>query len=192
MKRTDIINYYLSLCASPKFYLEIGVRNKSYNFDLVNADFKDGVDPFAASKCNFIMTSDEFFLKNETKYDLIFIDGLHSYEQVYKDVTSSLKFLTKNGIIILHDCNPPNKRSQKLRLNGTVWQAVVRFRMEREDLDIFVIDTDCGVGVINPNGKQKIFSCSEDIYNYDNFVKYRKEALNLITIDEFNLKIRNG
>ena len=32
------------------------------------------------------MTSDEFFIQNKNTFDLIFIDGLHIYEQVIKDI----------------------------------------------------------------------------------------------------------
>jgi len=188
MIRTDIINYYLDRAASPKFYLEIGIRNLNDNFDRIRADHKDGVDPNPACKSNYVMTSDVFFSRNTTSYDLVFIDGLHSDEQVTRDILSSLKFIKDKGTIVLHDCNPPTERSQKLRLNGTVWKAFVKFRMEREDLEMFVIDTDCGVGVIKPNSKQKNFQCAEDIYNYKIFNKYRKEALNLISIDEFKKK----
>ena len=185
MLRSDIINYYLDKMSSPKSYLEIGVRRKNENFDLIRSDIKDGVDPCVKSRCNYTMTSDDFFSQNSKKYDLIFIDGLHSKEQVYKDIISSLKSLTKNGIIIAHDCNPPKVRSQHLRFNGTVWQTIVGLRMEREDLEMFVIDTDCGVGIIKPNGTQKLFQCSENIYDYQIFSKYRKEALNMISVDEF-------
>ena len=93
--------------------------------------------------------------------------------------------LKKNGIIAMHDCNPPDKRAQKLRLNGTVWQAFIRFRMNREDMHMFVVDTDCGVGVIKPDGRQKLFVCQENIYDFKVFNKHRKEALNLISVDEF-------
>ena len=57
--------------------------------------------------------------------------------------------------------------------------------MGSEDLEMFVLDTDCGVGIIKPNGTQKLFQCSENIYDYQIFSKYRKEALNMISVDEF-------
>ena len=46
------------------------------------------------------------FLKNTKKFDVIFIDGLHEYYQIRKDVINSLKYLDKNGYIVIHDLFP--------------------------------------------------------------------------------------
>ena len=62
-----------------------------------------GIDPVEGGTHK--MTSDEFFYNNNDKFDIIFIDGLHQYEQVIKDVKNSLNCLTKNGII---DCQIQN------------------------------------------------------------------------------------
>jgi len=48
-------------------------------------------------------TSDNFFKVNNTKFDLIYIDGNHLYDFVKKDILNSLKFLKKNGLIVLDD-----------------------------------------------------------------------------------------
>ena len=37
------------------------------------------------------MTSDQFFLQNDKNYDLVFLDGLHTYEQTIKDIKRGLK-----------------------------------------------------------------------------------------------------
>jgi hypothetical protein len=195
MDKADIINYYLKKFQHPKSYLEIGIKNKEGNFNKIQADHKDGVDPDHNSKCNYIMTSDKFFAKNTTKYDLIFIDGLHTYEQAYKDVISSLRFLKDHGIIIMHDCNPENEFLQREPGTksgwmeggwcGTVWKAFVRIRSERDDLEMFVVDTDHGVGVLKSNRIQKKLQCPDNIYTYKIFDQYRKEVLNLISVDEF-------
>jgi len=49
------------------------------------------------------MTSDEFFLNNSKKYDLIFVDGDHSSAQVKIDINNSWKILNKGGYLILDD-----------------------------------------------------------------------------------------
>ena len=99
-------------------YLEIGVFTGEC-ISNVKAEHKDGVDPghegIVHPKVNYPVTSDEFFefIKgHDIKYDLIFIDGLHHYGQVKKDIENSLKHLQPNGIIMMHDCNPLTYESQ--------------------------------------------------------------------------------
>ena len=59
----------------------------------------------------FETTSDAFF-ENETAFlerrrvDVALIDGLHTYEQVVRDVENTLRYLRDDGVIFLHDCNP--------------------------------------------------------------------------------------
>ena len=48
-------------------------------------------------------TSDSFFDDNQIFFDVIFIDGLHTYYQVKKDLNNALKFLKEGGIIICDD-----------------------------------------------------------------------------------------
>ena len=195
--RTDVINFYLSKKIKPISYLEIGVQDPDANFNHINANLKDGVDPFPLLPCKFIMTSDEFFEQNKTKYDIIFVDGDHTFEQVYKDVINSINILKKDGIIIIHDCNPKTEWYQRKRddihkldgpWSGTVWKAFVKLRTENENIEMFTIDVDCGIGIVIPGRKQKLFSCKENIYEYEVFSKYRKEALNLISENEWLIK----
>jgi predicted O-methyltransferase YrrM len=44
-----------------------------------------------------------FFVIQDIKLDLIFIDGDHSYEGIKKDFELYSNLLTDNGIIIIHD-----------------------------------------------------------------------------------------
>ena len=96
-------------------------------------------------------------------FDVIFVDGLHVYEQVYKDIINSLKFLNKNGYIICHDMNPPTEKHQAVprptdqgQWNGDCWKAWIQIRTERNDLTMHVVDMDWGVGVVK-KGKQLIY-----------------------------------
>ncbi len=201
LSRTKIINFYLSKRIKPVSYLEIGVQNPDANFNHINADLKDGVDPFPILPYKFAMTSDQFFEQNKTKYDVIFIDGDHRFEQAHKDARNSINSLKENGIIVMHDCNPPTEWHQRERediykldgpWNGTVWKAFIKLRMENENLEMFTIDADCGVGIIVPQRRQKLFVCKENIYEYRVFDKYRKEALNLISVNDWLKKCNNS
>ncbi|MDA9769270.1 class I SAM-dependent methyltransferase [Candidatus Pelagibacter sp.] len=48
-------------------------------------------------------TSDNFFDNNQNLFDIIYIDGLHKYYQVKKDLNNALKYLKEGGIIICDD-----------------------------------------------------------------------------------------
>jgi predicted O-methyltransferase YrrM len=52
------------------------------------------------------MTTDEFFAQNKEKFDLIFIDASHKFDQVKVDFENSVNALEEMGIIILHDTDP--------------------------------------------------------------------------------------
>jgi tetratricopeptide (TPR) repeat protein len=119
----------------------------------------------------FFMTSDAFFkdragaLFQPQKIDVAFVDGLHTYEQTYQDVLNVLGHLSDNGVILLHDCNPPTRTSaiaaesweEAEKINppgwdgmwcGDVWKSIVHLRAVRNDLNIFVLDCDFGIGVV--------------------------------------------
>ena len=195
MTRLDIIKILINKFKF-KSYLEIGVRNGTV-INNINIEKKDGVDP--AGNCNYIMTSDKFFeqLPKETKYDLIFIDGLHEYRQSVRDVSNSLNHLSKNGIIVMHDCNPPTKWHQREpgeyngtgKWNGTVWKSFIEHRKNRKDLTMFVVDCDWGVGIIKEKSKTKfpeiIVKEEDNVLDYEWLDKNRKMALNLIDGKKF-------
>ena len=86
-----------------KSYLEIGC-DRNENFSKIIVDHKVGVDPERGG--TFRMTSDEFFKKNKDAFDLIFLDGLHTYEQTIRDIDNSLRAINKHGVILIHDCLP--------------------------------------------------------------------------------------
>ena len=184
--RTDILNFLIKN-NNYKTYLEIGVRNPNDNFNKIKIDHKDGVDPNA--NCNYPITSDHFFEKNNTHYDLIFIDGLHLEDQVKKDIENSIKYLNENGTIIVHDCNPIEKEHQKEEYtggtwNGTTWKGFVHFRLHNPELKMAVIDLDHGCGIIK-KGTQTLFTPSPKELDWEFLVKHRESLLNLISVSEF-------
>ena len=102
---SELINWLLQ-ARGLKSYLEIGTFNKDHNFNKIQALVKTCVDPDPKANANYQMTSDEFFAQNRNRFDVIFIDGFHTGEQVQKDFDNSLQVLSPNGFIVLHDCNP--------------------------------------------------------------------------------------
>ena len=126
---------------------------------------------------------------DDIKYDLIFIDGLHEYPQVKKDIENSLNHLQPNGFIVMHDCNPISYDAQipdrkTIAWNGDVWKSFVEFKQNNPIFECCVIDTDFGVGVIKNNGKPFNSTPLIDM-DYQTFDANRKTYLNLLTWDEF-------
>lgn len=116
--RSQVIN---SLTKSDQKYLEIGVE---YGQTFLQTHFKQenktGVDPdpkfdIIGKEFKFTKaTSDAFFqdLKKDfkkepyTKYDVIFIDGMHQSEFFLRDFNNSVKVLEKDGSIFIDDILP--------------------------------------------------------------------------------------
>lgn len=195
MTRTELLNSLIEK-NNYKKYLEIGVNTPAqpgYNWKGIEIELKHGVDPNVNT--TYQVTSDEFFEKYiSTKYDIIFVDGLHLFEQCYKDIINSLNNLNEKGTIVVHDCNPITEITQRRERasdawHGDVWKAIVKLRTEREDLEICVVDTDEGCGIIRL-GNQKLLSVEQDtnIYDYSFLEKNRTIALNLISIQTFKEK----
>ena len=139
--RNDIIQYIIDKFAFKK-YLEIGVSNGN-TFTQITCDYKVSVDPESPYPATYAMTSDEYFSLYNEKFDIIFIDGLHEYEQVYRDINNSLDRLNEGGYIVCHDMHPlwedmqVNPKPGWVPLwTGDCWRAFVRMKQERLDLDI--------------------------------------------------------
>jgi hypothetical protein len=189
MKRTDIINREIQNNGY-KTYLEIGV-DAGQNIRKINIDNKFGVDPNPKSKgATHIMSSDEFFKTNTDTFDIIFIDGLHEYHQVNRDIINSLNCLNSNGTILLHDLIPKSEVMQQVprvsnEWTGDCWKAMVDIRKSFNFLT-FTIDTDYGVGCIKPDLEaDRDYDIKDLEYNYTNLVENKKDWLGLITVSDY-------
>ena len=224
LKRYDMIQQCIDVIKQKKGkanYFEIGVQT-GLCFFKIKAENKVAIDPSFAIKWTkkvrayiknssnfnnqfFEVTSDDFFhqQKNYINHiggiDVIFIDGLHLYEQVLSDIKNSLTFLNKGGVVLVHDCNPLTEvaavrayTSDEVRLmnlpgwanlwNGDVWKAVVELRATSSDLQISVYNTDHGVAVITKGEPEVKFDLTElqiTELSYQDLENHRKEYLNL-------------
>ncbi len=149
--RADRLNRVAVQIENAKDYLEIGVQ---YGFTLssVSVENKTGVDPrlmfnrhLAPGVKLHKVTSDKFFarLKSDIKFDLIFLDGLHTFGQTSRDFVNALKHLRQGGAIVIDDVVPTSwekalpDREESIRLQilssgeadgewfGDVWKLVV-------------------------------------------------------------------
>ena len=136
---TELIFYLKKYEKKNKFnfnnYLEIGLNNGITN-TILNKFFKfsknvaiDPLGPHINEKVmaanlrfkNMILICNESgsqftnkILKSLAKFDLIFIDGDHSYNSVKKDFNLSKKYIKKKGLIIFHDVFLPDSGPNKL------------------------------------------------------------------------------
>ncbi len=146
-----------------KSYLEIGVQNPANNFDKINLIIKNGVDPEYKGNNHriFKITSDEYFKLDpvDTTFDIIFIDGLHHSDQVKRDFENSLRCLSDNGFIVIHDVLPENESGTIVPRETKVWWGdVYKWAMsicEYDGIEYKTFDIDNGCMVINKNSKNK-------------------------------------
>lgn len=127
--RWDLIQYIVDKYNFDDF-LEIGC-DKNQSFSKIKIKNKVGVDPISGGTIR--STSDNFFKNNDNKFDVIFIDGLHYYQQVIKDINNSLEILNNDGFILVHDCLPKSLAQQAVPRyrgywNGDVWKSIVELR----------------------------------------------------------------
>src|SRR5690606_30648750 len=190
--RTDVLNH-LARKYNLKRYLEIGVQVPELNFDRIECEYKVGVDPDPKAKANFQLTSDEFFKRypsfdgfkiiEPVVFDLIFIDGLHTAEQVKKDFENALKILSPGGFIVLHDCNPLKEEHTIVprptptgHWNGDDYKFAMNLKCQK-----YCVDIDNGCMVV-PH--QERINLSEYLIPFTNneiwrhFSAHRKELLN--------------
>jgi len=194
MTRTDIINNFIQKFGY-KSYLEIGTQNPNGNFNQIDIKNKYSVEPFPPSGLNandysFVGTSDQYFdfISPDTKFDIIFIDGLHHYQQVLKDIENSLNHLSDNGTIVCHDCLPTTEKMQERddhggEWTGDVWKAIAKLRIETIDLDIKVVDTDYGCGIIR-RGTNIPYVTNENYKTYTFFNSNKQELMNVISKEQ--------
>ena len=139
MDRCEVIQRLLDLHPAPS-YLEIGV-DQGATFHAVRADRKTGVDPrfafdLAAAQanpanvnCEYVQcSSDEYFAGLSGRrdlFDLIFIDGLHTFEQTTRDLLNAIQVVKPDGLIIIDDVIPSTYAASipDLELSRRFWAA---------------------------------------------------------------------
>ena len=176
-----------------KDYLEIGC-DKNQSFSKIKIDNKIGVDPIEGGTIR--STSDQFFDQNKNNFDIIFIDGLHHYSQVLKDINNSLKILNKNGFILVHDCLPWSLAQQavpryRASWNGDVWKAIVELRT-KSNLNIFTSQIDFGVAIIQISENKNLLKLDINDFGKLKFKDYYynyKEFMNILDYEETLNKI---
>lgn len=117
--RSAVLGRLTNLYPEPR-YLEVGVA-KGVTFDQVRATRKVAVDPafrfdhVAAQRDKpgteyHQITSDAYFetvVGEDEQFDVIYLDGLHVFEQTLRDLMNALDHLQPQGVIVVDDTRPP-------------------------------------------------------------------------------------
>ncbi len=195
-----------------RFYLEIGVA-KGTTFSAIQVKEKVGVDPNPKTKDPLVMkmTSDEFFKRYEDFYgdkriDVCFVDGLHTYEQALRDVNNALSHLNERGVIVVDDCSPITSSMADIKNEhladegyawcGDVWKVIAHLRSLRNDLQVFVLPIEFGMGIIRKGRSESVLTYSEKEIKemtYEDLRNKRNELLSIKHLAEFKqfLKDKN-
>jgi lipopolysaccharide biosynthesis glycosyltransferase len=184
--RHDVINAFIADRGYHSF-LEIGT-DTGISIQRVKADNITSVDPDTSTPATVHMTSDDFFASCTDRYDIIFVDGLHECNQVYRDIRNALSHLNPGGAIVLHDCLPSTERMQQHadhypggEWTGDVWKAFVKARSELLHL-MYTIDIDYGCGIIDTTQKDRPDTNLPDnmeTMTYADYTSHRNEWMNV-------------
>jgi hypothetical protein len=196
-------------------YLEIGVFN-GHIFFRIKSSFKVAVDPefkfdslrkmgkiilnpYNLFNQYFEKTSDAFFVENaeqifsKKRIEIALIDGMHEYEFALRDIENTLRYLSGDGVIVVHDCNALTKESSSSysewkaghgtgTWNGNIWKTILHLRSLRSDLNVFVLDCDHGLGIITKRKTEKTLPYTQDQiarFKYDDFNANREQWIGL-------------
>lgn len=98
-------------------------------------------------------TSDAFFAAGHldrlgARFDLAFLDGMHWFDFLLRDFINAERYMTSDGIIVLHDCVPWTANMtlrDRSKVNGSawtgdVWKVVPVLQQYRPDLSVRIFD----------------------------------------------------
>jgi hypothetical protein len=107
-------------------FLELGVAGGRLKNIVMPAKYV-GVDTTMSEAATHVMSTDEFFERNQDTFDMIFVDADHRYEQARKDLMSSMQILNEHGIIACHDTQPASE------MDLSVAYCLDSYRLTQED-----------------------------------------------------------
>lgn len=164
-------------------YLEIGCQGNVL-FDAVPMLNKIGVDPVSGGTHREY--SDDFFQLNKTCFDVIFIDGLHVYDQVHRDVVNAIRFLKPGGWIAVHDMLPLNAIEEHVPnispgpWCGDVWKVAFELA-STTGIDFKLIKIDHGIGLF------KVESLDANLMDFSGHLKDKRFEYLYENIDKLPL-----
>lgn len=92
------------------------------------------------------------------RYDIILVDPFHDYASSYRDLAAAFDLLDAGGMLVVHDCRPPNIAVATPEFIegewcGVTYKAYLDFVFARR-LDYSTVDTDYGCGIVRKLDRQ--------------------------------------
>ena len=120
------------------------------------ADFDDGL-PIDHKIADFDIEDmvNELKLRSD-KFDICLVDAFHTYDFTTRDLTCAYDLLADGGVLVVHDCSPPNEAWASpifapFNWSGEFYRSYLDFVLTRDDLDYCTVDVDYGCGIIFKN-----------------------------------------
>jgi hypothetical protein len=163
--------FLIELCKrrNVRRYLEVGVKS-GHNLSGIPCEVAIGVDPSFAIDSNvcqgkstvhlYNTTSDRFFADVDVcsilggPVELAFLDGLHLFEYLLRDLYKTESACSKESVIAMHDCLPLCEEMTSRAVDtggvkegpfkgywtGEAWKIVPVLKKYRPDLTILLVD----------------------------------------------------
>jgi hypothetical protein len=204
--KTDLINW-LGWQAGYASYLEVATSTTGLLFGLISRDLfrtADRImyclpsgyhDDLPILHRTDAADSTECFRALATAgrtYDLIFVDGWHTYEDARRDLLFALDRLNPLGTVIVHDCRPSRQDAATPQFKEGSWLGVTYLAFldlvaERPELAYCVVDLDTGCGVLQrpPASPARPRGHTLDYRDWSVYMANQREILNLVSVDQF-------
>lgn len=191
--------------------LEVSTAHSGFVFDRFDVDHKervrctddiwgdgdDGIPTTIAAPAAEIW---QRLADDGRRFDLVFLDGVHTLEHCRRDLDQGFQRLTPAGCLVVHDCNPPDETfvgdvPKQGQWCGEMYRAFCELRLRRgHELSACVVDTDYGCGIVDPRpdvpgttpNSLRMFS------DFDDFDTRRHELLGLISPSQFVARFRQS
>jgi len=166
-------------------------------------DFSDGEPIDFSTEAE---SGEELFgelVRSGERFDLVFVDGWHTYTSALRDIEFGLQLIKEGGVLLIHDCNPPNPTFAEPEYRFGLWcgvtfAAYLDIVLFTENIHYVTVDCDYGCGIISKDQRlDPLFGSRPDAtlpllwrtldlsQKYPFFDEIRSRLLCLISIDEF-------
>jgi len=196
-------------------YLEVASRNTGHEFASVSDEIftnkqrllydipENYSDNLPINYASDDLTGESCFeeiIESSQTFDVVFVDPYHSYESSIHNLESGFKLLNTDGVMVVHDCNPPSEEVASTTQRGRYWcgltyLAFLHFVQQHQEAEYCVVNTDWGVGLVFKKGsdrperfgsipKRPTMDCST-VRDWKAFNAHRKRLLRLISVNKF-------